>query len=153
LVISATIYIFADGNKKDMSNKDRASKWLEIVNEDLSVAEDLYKTGHWLYVAFMCHQVIEKTLKSYWCVCRDDDPPFIHDHKRLAEGCGLYTKMDDGQKDFLTTIRQMNIEARYQEYKDEVATALNKEKAAEILEYTKQMHSWILQKYSEKTKH
>ncbi len=136
-----------------MSNKDRASKWLEIVNEDLSVAEDLYKTGHWLYVAFMCHQVIEKTLKSYWCVCRDDDPPFIHDHKRLAEGCGLYTKMDDGQKDFLTTIRQMNIEARYQEYKDEVATALNKEKAAEILEYTKQMHSWILQKYSEKTKH
>ena len=24
-----------------MSNKDRASKWLEIVNEDLSVAEDL----------------------------------------------------------------------------------------------------------------
>jgi hypothetical protein len=34
-----------------------------------------------------------------------------------------------------------------------VATALNKEKAAEILEYTKQMHSWILQKYSEKTKH
>ena len=74
-------------------------------------------------------------------------------HKRLAEGCGLYTKMDDGQKDFLTTIRQMNIEARYQEYKDEVATALNKEKAAEILEYTKQMHSWILQKYSEKTKH
>ena len=136
-----------------MSNKDRASKWLEIVNEDLSVAEDLYKTGHWLYVAFMCHQVIEKTLKSYWCVCRDDDPPFIHDHKRLAEGCGFYTKMDDGQKDFLTTIRQMNIEARYQEYKDEVATALNKEKAAEILEYTKQMHSWILQKYSEKTKH
>ena len=136
-----------------MSNKDRASKWLEIVNEDLSVAEDLYKTGHWLYVAFMCHQVIEKTLKSYWCVCRDDDPPYIHDHKRLAEGCGLYTKMDDGQKDFLTTIRQMNIEARYQEYKDEAATALNKEKAAEILEYTKQMHSWILQKYSEKTKH
>lgn len=101
----------------------------------------------------MCHQVVEKVLKAYWCVCRDDDPPFIHDHKRIAEGCGLYTKMNDEQKYFLTQIRQMNIEARYQEYKDELANSLNKEKAKEILETTKQMHSWILQRFSEKTKH
>jgi hypothetical protein len=32
----------------------------------------------------MCHQVIEKTLKAYWCVCRDDDPPYLHDHKKIA---------------------------------------------------------------------
>lgn len=101
----------------------------------------------------MCHQVVEKVLKAYWCICRDDDPPFIHDHKRIAEGCGLYTKMSDEQKDFLTQIRQMNIEARYQEYKNELANSLNKEKAKEILETTKQMHSWILQRFSEKTKH
>ena len=43
-----------------MSTEDRAIKWLVIVKEDLSVAEDLFKTGHWLYVAFMCHQVIER---------------------------------------------------------------------------------------------
>lgn len=47
----------------------------------------------------------------------------------------------------------MNIEARYQEYKNELANPLNKEKAKEILETTKQMHSWILQRFSEKTKH
>lgn len=38
---------------------------------------------------------IEKTLKAYWCACRDDDPPFLHDHGRIAKGCGLYTKMSD----------------------------------------------------------
>ena len=135
-----------------MANEERATKWLAIVAEDLSVAEDLYKTKHWLYVAFMCHQVVEKVLKAYWCVCRDDDPPFIHDHKRIAEGCGLYTKMSDEQKEFLTQIRQMNIAARYQEYKDELATSLNSEIAKNILETTKQMHAWILQKFSEKTK-
>ena len=32
-----------------MSNKERAEKWLNLVTEDLSVAEDLFKTGHWLY--------------------------------------------------------------------------------------------------------
>lgn len=117
-----------------MSNKDRAYKWLDIVAEDLSVAEDLYKTGHWLYVGFMCHQVVEKTLKSYWCVCRDDDPPYLHAHDRIAKGCGLYTKMTEEQKDFLEGIKRLNIEARYQEYKDEVARTLNRESAAEILE-------------------
>ena len=30
----------------------------------LGVAEDLYKAKRWLYVAFMCHQAIEKTLKA-----------------------------------------------------------------------------------------
>ena len=86
-------------------------------------------------------------------MCRDDDPPFIHDHKRIAEGCGLYSKMSDEQKLFLTKIRQMNIEARYQEYKDELAALLNQEIAEDILETTKQMHTWILQRFSEKTKH
>ena len=135
-----------------MANEERARKWLDIVNEDLSVAELLFNNGHWLYSGFMCHQAIEKTLKAYWCVCRDDDPPFIHDHKRLAEGCGLFTKMDTVQKDFLNDIKTMNIEARYQEYKDNLAVSLNKERAAEVLELTRQMHTWILQKFSEKTK-
>ena len=33
-----------------MANKERADKWLDIVAEDLSVANDLYKTGHGLHV-------------------------------------------------------------------------------------------------------
>ena len=133
-----------------MPNKERANKWLEIVSEDLSVAEVLYKSGHWLYVGFMCHQVIEKTLKAYWCVCRDDDPPYIHDHVRIAKGCGIYTKMSEEQKDFLEGIKRLNIEARYQEIKDAVARSLNRDNTAKILETTKQMHAWILQRLKEK---
>ena len=133
-----------------MPNKIRAQKWLDIVKEDLNVAEDLYKTRHWLYVAFMCHQVIEKALKSYWCVCRDDDPPYIHSHERIAKGCGLYTKMSEEQKDFLALIRDMNIEARYQEFKDAAARNLNSENTAEILNTIKQLHAWILHEIEEK---
>ena len=133
-----------------MANKDRADKWLDIVAEDLSVAEDLYKTSHWLYVGFMCHQVVEKSLKAYWCVYRDDDPPYLHDHKKIAQGCGLYTKMSEQQLKFLEIIKPMNIEARYQEFKDEVARSLNRENTAEILETTKQLHAWILEKLKEK---
>ena len=134
-----------------MANKERSEKWLEIVNEDLSVAELLFKNGHWLYTGFMCHQVIEKTLKAYWCVCRDDDPPYLHDHERIAKGCGLYTKMSEEQKDFLEGIKRLNIEARYQEIKDEVARTLNRETTTEILGQTKEMHSWILEKLKGKS--
>ena len=129
-----------------MAKEDVIRRWLEIVNEDLSVAEDLYQTKHWLYVAFMCHQVVEKTLKAYWTATRDDDPPYIHDHKRLAEGCGLFQEMDMQQRMFLTVIREMNIEARYREYKSRLAASLNAQITQQILEQTKQMHQWILQK-------
>lgn len=129
-----------------MAREERIQKWLDIVDEDLSVAEDLYKTKHWLYVAFMCHQAIEKTLKAYWCACREDEPPYVHDHKRLAEGCGLYEDMTYEQRVFLTTIKQMNIEARYREQKNRLAASMNEEATKHIIEQTKQMHQWILQK-------
>ena len=135
-----------------MAKEDVIRRWIEIVNEDLSVAEDLYKTKHWLYVAFMCHQVIEKVLKAYWTAVRDDDPPYIHDHKRLAEGCGLYQEMNEEQRIFLTTIREMNIEARYREYKSRLAAMLNEQNTHQILEQTKQIQQWILQKLSAVTK-
>ena len=113
----------------------------------MSVAEDLFKTKHWLYTAFMCHQVLEKTLKAYWVATRDDDPPYIHDHKRLAEGCGLYDKLTEEQRIFLTTIREMNIEARYREYKSRIAASLNETNTHQLLEQTKQMKQWILQRF------
>lgn len=73
--------------------------------------------GRWLYVAFMCHQAIEKTLKAYWCGTQPEDPPYTHSHLRLANGCGLYNLMDEQQRDFLDTITNYNIEARYPEDK------------------------------------
>ena len=134
-----------------MTQAEKVQYWIDIADYDLETAEAMYKTGRWLYVAFMCHQVIEKTLKAYWCVCRDDDPPYIHDHKKISQGCGLYTKMSADQLKFLDFIKPMNIEARYQEIKDEVARTLNREITAEILEQTKQMHSWILENLKEKS--
>ena len=65
---------------------DKVAYWLDIADEDLGVAEDLYKAKRWLYVAFMCHQSIEKTLKAYWCATQPDAPPYTHNHKRLADG-------------------------------------------------------------------
>lgn len=50
-----------------MTSEEKVHYWLDIAAYDIETAEAMYQTGRWLYVAFMCHQVIEKTLKAYWC--------------------------------------------------------------------------------------
>ena len=85
-------------------------------------------------------------IKAYWTATSDEVPPYIHEHKRLAELCGLYDEMNEEQRRFLYEIRPMNIEARYPDYKRSVANTLNEEKTRKIVEQTKQMQQWILQK-------
>jgi HEPN domain-containing protein len=127
---------------------DKVTYWTEIANEDLEVAEDLFKTKRWLYVAFMCHQVIEKTLKAYWNATREDEPPYVHNHRRLAESAGLYSLMSDEQRRFLGQINNMNIEARYPDYKTGIARSLNEQTCRVLINETKKMQQWILQKCS-----
>ena len=122
---------------------DKVAYWLDIADYDLDTAEAMYQTGRWLYVAFMCHQAIEKTLKAYWCGTQTSDPPFTHSHMRLAEGCGLYELMNDDQRDFLDTITNYNIEARYPEDKDALYRALTRPFCRQLIDETKQLLQWI----------
>lgn len=122
---------------------DKVAYWIDIANYDIDTAEAMYQTGRWLYVAFMCHQAIEKTLKAYWCGTQVEDPPYTHHHMRLAEGCGIYDSMDDEQKDFLDTITNYNIEARYPQDKEELARTLTKQTCRNLIDETKQMMRWI----------
>ena len=122
--------------------------WLDIAAYDLDTAEAMYKTARWLYVAFMCHQVIEKTLKAYWNAVCDDDPPYTHNHARLASGCGLYEMMSDEQKDFIDIITNYNIEARYPENKEELFKTLSPLVCRNLIDQTKQLQQWIKDKLS-----
>lgn len=106
----------------------------------------MYQTGRWLYVAFMCHQVIEKTIKAYWCGTQTTDPPYTHNHMRLADGCGLYEMMNDEQRDFLDTITNYNIEARYPEDKAELAKTLTIEFCRKMIDDTRKIQLWIKEK-------
>lgn len=144
---SLTLQAETSINKK-MTKKEKVQYWLDIAAEDLDLGEFLCQSRRWLYSAFMCHQVIEKMLKAYWTATRDDVPPYIHEHKQLAKLCGLYEQMNEAQRDFLQEIRLMNIEARYPDYKRSIANMLNEEKTKQIVEQTKQLQQWILQKCS-----
>lgn len=94
----------------------------------------------------MCHQVIEKTLKAYWCATQPIEPPYTHSHMRLADGSGLYDQLDDNQRDFLDTIANYNIEARYPEDKAELSRTLTDAFCKQMIDDTKQLQQWIKDK-------
>lgn len=103
----------------------------------------MLKSKRFLYVGFMCNQVIEKMLKAYYVKTKIQQPPYTHKLIRLAEESNLYKMMSDEQKDFLDMISPLNIEARYPTQKRELFEALNKIKCREIINKTKEMVLWI----------
>ncbi len=122
---------------------DRVAYWIDIADYDLETAEAMYKTKRWLYVAFMCHQAIEKTLKAYWCGTQTDEPPYTHNHMRLADGSGLYDLMSDEQHDFLDKITDDNIESRYPEDRQKLSQTLSEQFCRNIIDETKKLQQWI----------
>lgn len=103
----------------------------------------MFSTHRWLYVGFMCHQVLEKTLKAYWCKTQPNDPPYIHNLARLVTGSGLTEMMTEEQLAFIDLMTPLNIEARYPEYKEALLSALTPEKCRNIIDNTKEMKLWI----------
>ena len=113
--------------------KDRVPYWIDLADYDIETAETLYNGGRWLYVAFMCHQAIEKTLKAYWCDTLHTNPPFLHNLNRLAEGTGLDKEMNEAQLDTIETLVPMNIQARYLDIKNSWLRCCQKKDAGQLL--------------------
>ena len=47
-----------------MGNFDKAGYWFDGAEYDLQTAHAMLETRRFLYVGFMCHQTIEKSLKG-----------------------------------------------------------------------------------------
>ena len=139
-------------NRAVMADLNIANKWFGQVDEDIETAEALFKTGHWLYIGFLCHQAVEKLIKGYWWACRDDEPIYLHNHFRLLEGCELKDQLSEAQRRFIEIMSPMYIAGRYPEYKNQVARMLNEKGSAYLIEETKNFRQWILQRCSLETK-
>lgn len=124
-----------------MDNK--VTYWVEMSDYDLETAEAMLATGRYLYVAFMCHQTIEKILKAYWTLHLEEVPMKIHSLYRLAEKTGLDKELSEEQLDFIDTLEPLNIEARYPSYKERLLKSLNKEYCIRLLQQTKELQLWI----------
>ena len=69
-----------------MDNK--VQYWIDLAEYDIETAEAMFETKRFLYVGFMCHQVIEKSLKGYYVFVKNEIPDKIHNLLKLAKQSG-----------------------------------------------------------------
>lgn len=122
---------------------DKVTYWIELSDYDYDTAQAMWETRRFLYVGFMCHQVVEKILKAYWSKVLEEPPLKIHHLSRLAAKSGLVDELSEEQLDFIDSLEPLNIEARYPSYKEQLMKVLTLEYCKELLDKTKALQLWI----------
>jgi len=130
-----------------MSDFDKSEYWFDGAEYDLQTAKAMLETKRFLYVGFMCHQTVEKALKGVF-VCREPEQelPYIHKLKRLANLSGISGEMDQSQLALLDVLSPLNIEARYPLYRSLLLESLTAERCQRMIEETEALYKWLKQK-------
>jgi len=126
-----------------MTTEEKVAYWVDLSDYDLETAEAMFETKRYLYVAFMCHQVIEKIFKACYSKLKEETPPFTHKLIYLAQHGGFYDWLTEEQRDFAHEIEPFNIETRYPEYKDRLAKRLTESYCKRLIEQTKILQKWM----------
>lgn len=129
-----------------MDPTDRVRYWLDLADYDLDTAQAMLETRRYLYVGFMCHQTIEKALKGYHASNSEDEAPYTHSLRRLAELSGLRDALSEQQMTLVFRLEPLNISARYPADREKLLADLTQAKCAAFVAETKEFLLWIKQK-------
>jgi HEPN domain-containing protein len=124
---------------------EKVKYWIEIAEYDLETARAMQRSSRFLYVGFMCHQVVEKILKGYYVFIKNETPPYTHNLTYLAEQSRIYEIMTETHKNTLDLLGPLNIQARYPTHKEKLFQSLNKERCDQIIIQTEEIYQWIKQ--------
>ena len=122
---------------------DKVEYWLDLADEDVSVAELLLNGKKFLQAGFFCHLIAEKALKALIASVTTKIPPKTHDLTKLAELGQILNVLSEDQLNLLDELNPLNIEARYPDYKAGISKILNGKKTAEIFSEAREFLSWI----------
>lgn len=122
---------------------DKTQRWLDISDEDFSMAEISFEHGRYLHMTFFCQQAIEKVLKGFYFETQKQTPPRKHDLLALVANCGLLNELSLERKTFLATVSEYYIESRYPEDRASLSQTCTKEFASETLSETREVLAWV----------
>ena len=124
---------------------DRSRYWMDLAEYDMETTKAMLTAGRYLYVGFLCHQIIEKMLKA--AIAKEGTiPPKVHNLTRLAELGRLDAFLTQEQNNFIDALLPLNIEARYPADKDKLLGVLTEDYCREIVSKTEDLMLWIKNK-------
>ncbi len=110
---------------------------------DLGTADHLLKTGRYIYVVFLCHLALEKTLKAIAVEVTGQPAPRTHNLlylTRLAE-----IAFQDKHFEFVAKINNASIITRYPEDFSKLIEVYPVDIVTDYLRQTKDVISWLKQ--------
>ncbi len=117
--------------------------WYSLAQYDIESARIMLETGRNLYLAFMCQQAIEKTLKGIYLKQRTQTPPYTHNLHKLAKQLDFYEQFGDIRLKMLEELNAYYVESRYTETLREMTHAISNENAQKIYNYTIELLKWL----------
>ena len=120
--------------------------WISLAKYDLETAEAMLKAERYIYVAFMCQQSIEKILKACYVKQHKTTPPYTNNLLRLIRELNFNDEITNEITETIETLNSYYIESRYTEDIEELSKYLTKSKTASILNSTKELFEWFMNK-------
>lgn len=133
-----------------LDNREKYNYGEDIADYDLITAGAMLSSGRYLYVVFICQQAVEKLVKGLFVLYKGVEPPRVHNIWNIFERIFNINEFDLDDKlvaekyfDFFDELLAYYISERYPSYKEKLSQSITREKAAEVLNKTKEVFSWL----------
>jgi len=121
--------------------KDTTANWLASADYDLETAGAMLRSRRYLYVVFMCHLALEKTLKAICAEIHGERPPRSHDLLFLVRRLEL--AVPKTHLEFIGVINNASIPTRYPEDLKRIVSQYPRTTAISYLSKTKRAITWL----------
>lgn len=121
--------------------KKTTANWLATAEYDLETAEAMLKSRRYLYVVFMCHLALEKTLKALYAETSSKMPPRTRDLLYLARELDLTPPR--AHLDFIGIINNASVPTRYPEDLSRLVSEYRRRTALSYMARTRRVLTWL----------
>lgn len=131
-------------DEKEINIEKTINHWISRSDQDFETMLHLYKSKDYHWSLFIGHLVIERLLKAMIVKVTNTHAPFTHDLRRLAKLSEI--ELNDEHKRHLDTITTFNLNARYDDYKQDFYKKCSSTYADKWILNIKELRSWIKMK-------
>ncbi len=116
--------------------------WKDSAERDYQTMLNLYKSEDYNWSLFLGHLVLEKLFKAHYVKKHNRHALLTHDLLRLASSAGLI--LTEEKEDWLDSISSFNLNARYDNYKNDFFKLCTKEFTDIWIERIKSLRIWLI---------
>ena len=129
-------------NNQIENSEDIVKHWLQSAERNYITMNNLLNSKDNSWALFMGHLVIEKTLKAIYVNKFEKHPIFTHDLLRLASKANI--TVSDEYEEWLDKVTTFNLNARYENYKQDFYKLCTKEFTNNWINKIKELRQWLI---------